>query len=117
MLYPANNYHLFYILIDSSQSLQLACVLPWEISNKLYTTDFLESVIITTSHFECSKAIDILGRWYRSFTKNIKDLAYTIDGERITTTKSYCYLGIEMSSTGSFYKATDALYNKSLRAM
>ena len=29
----------------------------------------------------------------------------------------YCYLGIEMSNTGSFHRATDALYNKSLRAL
>ena len=53
----------------------------------------------------------------KSFTKNIKNLAYNIDGDRIETTKSYCYLGIEMTNTGSFHKATDALYNKSLRAL
>ena len=40
-----------------------------------------------------------------------------MDGAKIETTNSYCYLGIEMSNTGSFHKATDALYNKSLRAL
>ena len=53
----------------------------------------------------------------RAFTKNIQNLTYTLDGEAINTTKTYCYLGIEMSSTGSFHKATDALYKKSLRAL
>ena len=53
----------------------------------------------------------------RAFTKSIQNLKYSISGEIIQTTKSYCYLGIEMSNTGSFYKATDALYNKSLRAL
>ena len=40
-----------------------------------------------------------------------------MDGAKIETTNSYCYLGIEMSNTGSFHRATDALYNKSLRAL
>ena len=44
-------------------------------------------------------------------------MAYYMDGDRIISTKSYCYLGIEMTNTGSFHKATDALYNKSLRAL
>ena len=53
----------------------------------------------------------------RAYTKKIQNSKYFIHGEIIQTTKSYCYLGIEMSNTGSFYKATDALYNKSLRAL
>ena len=53
----------------------------------------------------------------RAFTKKIKKLTFTIDGAQIETTNSYCYLGIEMSNTGSFHRATDALYNKSLRAL
>ena len=53
----------------------------------------------------------------KSFTKKIKSLNFSMDGAKIETTNSYCYLGIEMSNTGSFHKATDALYNKSLRAL
>jgi hypothetical protein len=53
----------------------------------------------------------------KPFTKKIKQLSFTLDGAQIETTNSYCYLGIEMSNTGSFHRATDALYNKSLRAL
>ena len=53
----------------------------------------------------------------KPFTKNIKNLTYSVDGESIETTNSYNYLGIEMTNTGSFHKATDALYNKALRAL
>ena len=53
----------------------------------------------------------------KSFTKKIKKLSFSIDGAYIETTNSYCYLGIEMSNTGSFHRATDTLYSKSLRAL
>lgn len=53
----------------------------------------------------------------RPFTKNIKNLSFSIDGGKVETVNSYVYLGIEMSNTGSFHKATDALYIKSLRAL
>ena len=53
----------------------------------------------------------------KSFTKNIKNLRFSIDGQPIEMKKSYCYLGIEISNTGSFSKALDTLYKKSLRAL
>ena len=43
----------------------------------------------------------------KSFTKNIKKLSFEIDSNPLPVTNSYCYLGIEMSNTGSFVKATD----------
>ena len=53
----------------------------------------------------------------KPFKNNIKNLKFAIDGDNITVTNSYCYLGIEISNTGSFHKATDLLYKKSLRAL
>ena len=53
----------------------------------------------------------------KSFTKSIKSLNFSIDGQPIEVTKSYTYLGIDISSTGSFCKALDSLYKKSLRAL
>ena len=53
----------------------------------------------------------------KSFTKKIKTLNFSINGQPIEMTKSYCYLGIDISSTGSFSKALDSLYKKSLRSL
>ena len=53
----------------------------------------------------------------KPFSKNIQKLTFTIDGEPIAVTNSYCYLGIEISNTGSFQKATDILYKKSLKSL
>lgn len=53
----------------------------------------------------------------KPFSKNIKRLSFSIDGNPIAVTNSYCYLGIEISNTGSFTKATDTLYKKALRAL
>ena len=53
----------------------------------------------------------------KPFTKKIKSMEFTIDGKAIQITNSYCYLGIEMTNTGSFQKSTDMLYKKSLRAL
>ena len=53
----------------------------------------------------------------KSFSKNIKKLSFSIDGAPITVTNSYCYLGIEISNTGSFVKAADILYKKALKAL
>ena len=53
----------------------------------------------------------------KSFSKNIKKLSFSIDENPIAVTNSYCYLGIEISNTGSFTKATDILYKKALRAL
>ena len=53
----------------------------------------------------------------RPFNKNTKSLKFCIDNKMIEVTKSYCYLGVEISNTGSFYKAADALHKKALRAL
>ena len=53
----------------------------------------------------------------KSFSKNIKKLSYSIDGNPIAVTNSYCYLGIEMTNTGNFTKAADILYKKALKAL
>ena len=53
----------------------------------------------------------------KSFNNSIKLLNFTFDGNPIKTTKSYCYLGIDITSTGSFSAALDSLYKKSLRAL
>ena len=53
----------------------------------------------------------------KSFSKNIKKLSFAIDGNPIAVTNSYCYLGIEMTNTCNFTKATDILYKKALRAL
>ena len=52
-----------------------------------------------------------------AFSKNLKKLSFSIDGDPIATTNSYCYLGIEVSNTGSFIKATEVLYKKALKAL
>ena len=53
----------------------------------------------------------------KPFSKNIKKLYFSIDGNQIKITNSYCYLGIEMSNTGSFVKAVDVMYKKALKAL
>ena len=53
----------------------------------------------------------------KPFSKKIKKLFFHIDGNQIATTNSYCYLGVEISNTGSFAKATNILYKKALRAL
>lgn len=53
----------------------------------------------------------------KPFSKNIKKLSFSIDENPIAVTNSYCYLGIDISNTGSFTKATDTLYKKALRAL
>ena len=53
----------------------------------------------------------------KSYSKNIKKLYFHIDNEQIAVTNSYCYLGVDISNTGSFKKATDSLYKKALRAL
>ena len=53
----------------------------------------------------------------KPLSKNIKKLSFSIDGNSIAVTNHYCYLGIEMSNTGSFAKAADVLYKKALKAL
>ena len=53
----------------------------------------------------------------RSFSKEVKNLLFSIHGNIIETVKSYTYLGVVVTNTGQFYKATEALYLKSLRAL
>ena len=53
----------------------------------------------------------------KPYTQKVKNLFYSLDGDRIETTKSYCYLGVEVTNTGSFHLASNALYNKALRAL
>ena len=53
----------------------------------------------------------------RAFTNRIKNLNFTFEGKPVQPLKSYCYLGIDISSTGSFATAMDSLYKKSLRAL
>ena len=53
----------------------------------------------------------------KTFNKKIRSLNFSLYGLPIEIKKSYCYLGIEISSTGSFSKAMDSLYKKSLRAL
>ena len=53
----------------------------------------------------------------KSFNKKIKSLNFTINDQIIEIKNSYCYLGVEISNTGSFSKAMDSLYKKSLRAL
>ena len=52
-----------------------------------------------------------------SFTKNVKKLSFFIDGNPIAVTNSYCYLGVQVSNTGSFVKAADNLYKKALKSL
>ena len=44
-------------------------------------------------------------------------MAFSIDENKIDVTNSYCYLGVEISNTGSFLKATDILYKKALKSL
>ena len=53
----------------------------------------------------------------KPFTKNVKNLSFVIDEAPIKVTNSYTYLGIEVSNTGHFGKATEALYKKGLKAL
>ena len=53
----------------------------------------------------------------KPYTKNIKNLEFKIDGNPIAVTNSYTYLGVEISNTLHFAKATDALYKKGLKAL
>ena len=53
----------------------------------------------------------------KKFTKTVKNMKFSIDGNPIEVTNSYCYLGVEISNTGSFVKATDILYKKALKSL
>ena len=53
----------------------------------------------------------------KNFSKKVKNMKFSIDGNPIAVTNSYCYLGVEMSNTGSFVKATDILYKKALKSL
>ena len=53
----------------------------------------------------------------KKFTNTIKNMIFYIDGNPIAVTNSYCYLGVEVSNTGSFVKATDILYKKGLKSL
>ena len=53
----------------------------------------------------------------KPFTKNVKKMSFSIDENPISVTNSYCYLGVEVSNTGSFVKAADILYKKALKAL
>ena len=53
----------------------------------------------------------------RAFSNKIRNETFCIGPDVITTTNSYCYLGVEITSTGSFHKATDKLYKKALGAL
>ena len=52
-----------------------------------------------------------------TFIFNTMPRVFHIDNKKISVTNSYCYLGVDVSNTGSFKKATDTLYKKSLRAL
>ena len=53
----------------------------------------------------------------RSFSNAIKHLNFTFEGSPVQAIRSYCYLGIDITSTGSFAVAMESLYKKSLRAL
>ena len=53
----------------------------------------------------------------KNFTKNIKNLSFSIDQNPIEVTNSYRYLGVEITNTGSFSKASDVLYKKALKSL
>ena len=53
----------------------------------------------------------------KAFSKSVKNLTCSIDGQPITSVKSYTYLGVDVSNTGNFSQACDTLYKKSLRAL
>ena len=53
----------------------------------------------------------------KSYNSKIKNLLFEIDKNKIGISKTYCYLGVDISNTGSFLNATDSLYKKGLRAL
>ena len=53
----------------------------------------------------------------KRFNNKIKNLKFSIDNNQIELSKSYCYLGVEMSCSGSFQQATESLRKKALRAL
>ena len=53
----------------------------------------------------------------KNFTKNTKQLSFSINQNPIEVTNSYCYLGVEITNTLSFSKASDVLYKKALRSL
>ena len=53
----------------------------------------------------------------KPFNRNIKNLSFQIDNNKIEITNTYCYLGVDISNTGSFLNATNSLYKKGLRAL
>ena len=53
----------------------------------------------------------------KKFTKNIKNLNFSINQNPIEVTNSYRYLGVEITNMGSFSKASDVLYKKALRSL
>ena len=53
----------------------------------------------------------------RPFNKKSKGYNFAVCGAPVEVKKSYCYLGLEISSTGSFSAALDSLYKKALRAL
>ena len=53
----------------------------------------------------------------KPFNSKIKKLNFSIDQSKIVVTNSYCYLGVDITNTGSFLNATNSLYKKALRAL
>ena len=53
----------------------------------------------------------------KTFSARVKKLYFEIDKKKIEITNTYCYLGVDISNTGSFLNATTSLYKKGLRAL
>ena len=53
----------------------------------------------------------------KPFNNKSKKLHFEIDNKKLEVTNTYCYLGVDISNTGSFLNATDSLYKKGLRAL
>ena len=53
----------------------------------------------------------------KPFNSKIKSLKFVIDANKIEVSNTYCYLGVDISNTGSFLGATNSLYKKGLRAL
>ena len=52
----------------------------------------------------------------KPFTKKIKSITFHIGSSIIEVQNSYCYLGIDITNTGSFRKAHENLYKKAIKA-
>ena len=53
----------------------------------------------------------------KTFSSKIKKLHFQIDNSKFDVSNTYCYLGVDISNTGSFLNATNSLYKKGLRAL